>query len=75
MRRANGYSERAKKWGGCVKECNCEAKNMVNVLTIFSFYFVHRLIFNTALCFESRLCFRLQAGKSPNLVDPQNYSQ
>jgi hypothetical protein len=40
---------------------------MVRVLTFF-FYFVHHVIFNEALCFESRLCFRLQAGKSPNLM-------
>jgi hypothetical protein len=47
---------------------------MVHVLTIFFFLgggdFVHRFIFNESQCFDSRMCFRLQAGKSPNLVDP-----
>lgn len=65
--------ETCEKWGGCKIECYCEAKNMVHVLTTFfggggTLSIV--LIFNEALCFERRLCFRLQAGKSPNLVDP-----
>lgn len=43
---------------------------MLHVLTNFCFNFVNRLIVNEAQCSESRLCFRPQAGKSPNVVGP-----
>lgn len=49
---------------------NFRGKNLIRVLLIQSFHlhFVHRIIFDEARRFVSRLCFLLQARKVPTVV-------